>query len=233
MRKAFVEAVSTRTLVVILDESVKDTGNLYATIANGRCEFRAPASVLGHYSSCELSDEIIVNAVFRARPDLAPKRVPKLSSSSSSSDSAVVASEPAKSSQKGLPPIDEGEIRVTLPNGMMYLVQNGVPYEVIDSKSGFQGFDPKMKYIMGSIKQWFNPEDYDEESMPDEYKDIAQQIFAMTGKSAESTQMSGGVSIMQHTASTEKKLRQCKICKGSRKSSSGNKCGHCKGAGMK
>jgi hypothetical protein len=53
------------------------------------------------------------------------------------------------------------EIRCMLPNGKEYLVQNGVPFKIIDQKKGeyFSGSRPKVKFITPTLKQWFNPDD--------------------------------------------------------------------------
>lgn len=115
------------------------------------------------------------------------------------------------------------EIRGFADNGKEYLIQNGVPYKVAKS---FSGFNPKVKFITSSLKQWFNPEDYDEDSMPDKLKEIAAQIYAKSGKSAADTQNAPGENLF------EKPTGVCKRCDGTGFSSiQKKKCVFCKGTG--
>ena len=116
------------------------------------------------------------------------------------------------------------EIRGVADNGKEYLIQNGVPYEITKS---FSGFDPKVKFLTKTLKQWFNPEDYDEDSMSDELKEIAAQIYRNTGKSSDDTQNGPGENIFQKY---EKKT--CSMCKGSGLFGR-NSCRSCKGTGKR
>jgi len=51
-----------------------------------------------------------------------------------------------------------------------------IPFRVIGSNSGFQGWMPKVKKIMGSIQQNFNPNDIDDVSdLDEEYQAIARE----------------------------------------------------------
>ena len=119
---------------------------------------------------------------------------------------------------------DVNEIRGFADNGKEYLIQNGVPFKIVKS---FSGFNPKVKFLTSTLKQWFNPNDYDEDSMPDKYKEIAKQIYANTGGSAADTQNAEGENLM---AKYEKK--DCSMCKGSGRFGQ-NSCKACKGSGQR
>mmetsp|Transcript_2128 Transcript_2128/g.7710 ORF Transcript_2128/g.7710 Transcript_2128/m.7710 type:complete len:127 (-) Transcript_2128:40-420(-) len=116
------------------------------------------------------------------------------------------------------------EIRGFADNGKEYLIQNGVPYKI--SKS-FSGFNPKVKFLTSTLKQWFNPNDYDEDSMPDKYKEIAKQIYRNTGKNADDTQNAEGENLFEKR---EKKI--CSMCKGSGMFNQ-HACKACKGVGKR
>eukprot|EP00009_Paramoeba_aestuarina_P003425 CAMPEP_0201521618 /NCGR_PEP_ID=MMETSP0161_2-20130828/15209_1 /ASSEMBLY_ACC=CAM_ASM_000251 /TAXON_ID=180227 /ORGANISM="Neoparamoeba aestuarina, Strain SoJaBio B1-5/56/2" /LENGTH=192 /DNA_ID=CAMNT_0047920281 /DNA_START=12 /DNA_END=590 /DNA_ORIENTATION=+ len=82
-------------------------------------------------------------------------------------------------------------LHATLKNGKKYIVQDGIPFKVVEKGGNMQGLKCKVCPVMGSLYRWNNPEGLSEYALDDHHQQVLDELLANSGASAEDTSTAG------------------------------------------
>ena len=102
---------------------------------------------------------------------------------------------------------------------------------MVEESQGFSGFRPKVKVLNSDTGQklWFNPELWDENTMPAALKALAEKIYKQTQTTVEDTRNEPGNNLWESTATEP--CNECLNASGA--DQFGSMCGYCNGTGQR